>query len=266
MSESSKKQGVLSDVFKGMDAQLNIDFNSSNVIKHNLSKGINREERLKSILRSYLPKRFSISSGAVVSSDGEQSSQIDIIVYDALEGFPLYGDDGNQLFPIECVYAVIEVKSRLTKDELDICKQNILSVKNMQKKAYERRGRAPRFTHLHESPTEFFPVLGFVFSYDTSLKLDTLKKRLNEIDDKDNVPKNIDSIYILKKGAVVNYVESHDKYLMVSQVDSERVFVSSDKVLLYFYTNVSAVLTQAWTYPIKVQDYIQGELFGYRDK
>ncbi len=262
----NEKQNLLAEIFKGMDAQLNADFDSSAQIKHNPSKGSDRESKLRDMLGDYLPKKFAIGSGAVVDINGNQSRQIDIIIYDASEGFPLYGSTGNQLFPVECVYAVIEVKSTLTASELKKSYKNILSVKNMQKSAYETRWKTPQVTFLYGELYDTFPVLGFVFAYNSSMKLSTVRDELTQIDDNDNISKNIDSLYILRKGVIYNHViPPIDRYMMIPEKDSERVYFSSNKVLLLFYTSLSTVLTQAWMYPVRVLEYLPEELFGSKN-
>ncbi len=83
-------------------------------IPHDGEKGGIRERRVADFLVTILPKRFGIGSGHIVNSQGEMSSQLDIVIYDAIEGIKLSIDDYYSLFPLESVCGVIEVKSTLT--------------------------------------------------------------------------------------------------------------------------------------------------------
>ena len=73
--------------------------------------GTYREEIVKSLLKSILPQKFGISSGFVITKNGNISTQCDIIIYDT-QNCPRFESEESQIFfPIECVVAVGEVKS-----------------------------------------------------------------------------------------------------------------------------------------------------------
>jgi hypothetical protein len=71
------------------------------------------EEIIKGVLERTLPKRFSIGTGIIINSDGGASAQTDIVIYDNFFNSPLLSEYGARVFPVECVYATIEVKSVL---------------------------------------------------------------------------------------------------------------------------------------------------------
>jgi len=52
----------------------------------------------------------------VITRSGEQSHAADVIIYDADSGPVLYSGD-TKILPVEAVYGIIEVKSRLSKAE-----------------------------------------------------------------------------------------------------------------------------------------------------
>ncbi len=76
------------------------------------------EEIIKGVLERTLPKRFSIGTGVIINSNGEVSAQTDIVIYDNFFNSPLLTDYGARVFPVECVYATIEVKSVLNLRDL----------------------------------------------------------------------------------------------------------------------------------------------------
>lgn len=83
-------------------------------LPHQGEKGGIRERRVVDLLSKYLPKRYGIGTGHIIDSKGGMSNQTDIVIYDAFNGMALPIDNDYSLFPIECVYAAIEVKSKLT--------------------------------------------------------------------------------------------------------------------------------------------------------
>lgn len=106
----------LSDVTKRMQvesASIRRDFAS-----HHPSAGGNRENLVSEFLKQHLPGRFHVSSGMVISPDGAFSNQADLIIVDALNNAPLYGGSPSELWPVEAVFALVEVKTVLTPSEL----------------------------------------------------------------------------------------------------------------------------------------------------
>ena len=87
--------------------------------QHKLSAGENRQDLVGQFLVDHLPKRFGVDTGFVISPGGEISNQADLVVVDKENNAPLYGDYRNRLWPVESVYALIEVKTRLNPDDLD---------------------------------------------------------------------------------------------------------------------------------------------------
>ena len=85
------------------------------LIKHRAEKGRVVESVVKSALRSILPGRFSIGTGFAITSSGRSSSQLDLVVYDGLYNSPIILEGGTGLFPIECIYGFVEVKSVLDR-------------------------------------------------------------------------------------------------------------------------------------------------------
>jgi len=83
-------------------------------LPHHGERGGIRERRVATFLRSILPQRYGIGSGHIIDSKGRTSGQIDIVIYDALNGIHLPIDERYSLFPCESVYAAIEIKSTLT--------------------------------------------------------------------------------------------------------------------------------------------------------
>jgi hypothetical protein len=108
------------------------------LIEHSGEQGRSSEHVVRAILRSVLPKRFSIGTGVVVSSHGRRSKQTDIVIYDDFYNAApsLIGDVG--IFPIECVYAAIEVKSTLDTEKIKLSAEAIGALRVMKDEKYYR--------------------------------------------------------------------------------------------------------------------------------
>jgi len=133
----------LSDVAKEMRAKsaaIRRDFAT-----HRLSAGENREDLVEKFLTNHLPRKFGVSSGMVFSHDGIFSHQADLVVVDAFNNSPLYATSNNSLWPVEAVYALVEVKTNLNPADL---KDSV--VKGRKFKTLQRRyctaGQDPRIT------------------------------------------------------------------------------------------------------------------------
>jgi hypothetical protein len=86
-------------------------------ISHAGEKGRTLEQHVQALLRDLLPAEYGLSTGFVVwrSPHGPTlSTQLDIIIYDAIRGSPLIRLDTCDVFPLEAVYGYVEVKASLT--------------------------------------------------------------------------------------------------------------------------------------------------------
>lgn len=87
------------------------------VLQHAGEKGRALEHEVASLIRSFLPNEYGLSTGFIAYHDNngtKLSSQLDILIYDALRGSPLVNLGTCVIIPIEFVYAYIEVKATLT--------------------------------------------------------------------------------------------------------------------------------------------------------
>lgn len=86
---------------------------------HSGMVGTIREILLEKILLPLLPEGVRAGTGKVTDSNGNLSSQTDVIIYDRRSVPPLMYDERLGVFPIESVYYTIEVKSLLSASELE---------------------------------------------------------------------------------------------------------------------------------------------------
>lgn len=119
----------LPDYFSDISAQLCIEserirnFFSS----HRPTAGENREDLVAKFLSNHLPKKFGISSGLIVSKEGQFSNQADVIISDQINNAPLFSTSAQPIWLVESVFSLIEVKTQLTpstlKDSVEKCRK-----------------------------------------------------------------------------------------------------------------------------------------------
>jgi hypothetical protein len=86
------------------------------VLTHAGEKGRSVEGEVIAWLRNFVPAEYGLSTGFVVfhSPTGPKlSSQLDIIIYDAIRCGPVAHFEACDVFPLEAVYGYIEVKASL---------------------------------------------------------------------------------------------------------------------------------------------------------
>ena len=89
------------------------------LVAHRAEKGRIVEAVVKTALRAILPGRFSIGTGFAITASGKTSPQLDLVIYDAMFNAPIILEGGTGLFPIECIYGFVEVKSSLDGNEIE---------------------------------------------------------------------------------------------------------------------------------------------------
>jgi hypothetical protein len=155
---------------------LTSEFKKSGLFTHMGNRGAFREEIIHRFLRPFLPPCYGIGSGEVFSSDGQQSAQIDIVLYDAV--FSTVYQAGSKrvfphsLFPAESIYGSIEVKSSLTIHELNVACENIASVKRLGRAPADALDILPHYRlalapdlRLTFPDLRANPYLGFIFGF-----------------------------------------------------------------------------------------------------
>ena len=101
------------------------------LVKQRAEKGRIVENVVKSALRGILPGRFSIGTGFAINALGHINRQLDIVIYDGHFYSPIILEGGIGIFPIECVYAFVEVKSLLNGQEIEKFTETVRDVRDL---------------------------------------------------------------------------------------------------------------------------------------
>jgi len=109
------------DLFEAAALELEASFKrGANLIRPD-EKGIQRETELKNFLNQWLPEKYGITKGYVLNSQKEVSKECDLIIFnkDTCPKFIFDKSEDKRFFPVDSIYSTIEIKSTLSKKELE---------------------------------------------------------------------------------------------------------------------------------------------------
>lgn len=125
------------DLHKHLQGVFNIlksRFDSINQnIGHNLTAGEENEEEIRQLLIDFLPDNYGVGSGVLIDINGNQSKQVDIIIYDKDVANYTLGKE-SKIFLVDQVLACIEIKTTFTsgdKGTLRGALENVKSIKEL---------------------------------------------------------------------------------------------------------------------------------------
>ena len=173
------------------------------MVQHRGEKGRVVEGVVKAALRSLLPGRFGLGTGFAVTASGKMSPQLDLVIYDHWHNAPVLLEGGTGLFPIECVYGFVEVKSSLDKAAISQAMKAISVVRKLAAEkwysAYERvevKGGKPGVQKV-ERPNKLAPR-SFLFAVNSNwTKLSTALGHVRESATKHNA--HIHALTVLER-------------------------------------------------------------------
>lgn len=232
------------------------DFEATAQIKHSGSKGTVRENNLRRFLaEGRLPAKFGLGGGEIVGRVRDTSRQCDLIVYDKLNGVTLLYDESVQVFPIDCVYGIVEVKSALSKPEFLDALEKIKAFKAMAPIGAVTLPVGGGLTLSHWRPRPF----GMVFAYNLSgNSLDSLVGNLREWEAK--TPETLWPNYVCILEAGVIY---HQGKPFESCLDSDQITASAwplavhyrEDSLFQFYCALHDMCAQMQLGPVELARY-----------
>ncbi len=255
----------IDDVFTEVAEKMRSDLKKARgALSHAGMKGASAEDTFRAFLRDYLPRSLDISSGILVDAQGNVSRQLDVIISDAAKTPVFYRSGENRVIPVECAYAVIEVKSKLNAKELEGSLKNMLSVRKLRKTAYYRE-TGDIIVHsvsLYGKEWDIWPTSFFVFAFD-STDLANLGDRLEIMHQQHSLPEwsRVDCVCVLDKGVILNRIPQGDDFSVsaLPEPSSSLAFLETHRPLLLFYTLISHFLNQANMPNFRFKDYL-GEI------
>jgi Domain of unknown function (DUF6602) len=132
----------LVEYFSLLSQRLRLDLQAARLFISTTDKGSVNEHAWRQFLNPLLPARYAIGVGEIIAPDKDdtqilsQSEQKDVVIYDPFTSSIFgWGDSGLSLFPVESVYAVVEVKTCFhTSDDIKKAARQVYEVKRIQKK------------------------------------------------------------------------------------------------------------------------------------
>ncbi|HEY1696516.1 MAG TPA: DUF6602 domain-containing protein [Polyangiaceae bacterium] len=91
------------------------------------------DQAVRRVLSDRLPARYGVAEGVVVDTSGGQTKPFGALIFDR-ERLPiLRGEDDVGFWPFESVYAVVEIRDKLTREELETAVQNVSAFKALER-------------------------------------------------------------------------------------------------------------------------------------
>ena len=157
--------------FSLLSQRLRIDLQAARLFTSTTDKGNVNENAFKQFLRPLIPSRYAIGIGEAIAPDESdrekltQSGQKDVVLYDPFTSSVFgWGESDLKLFPVESIYAVIEIKTCFHKpDDVKLASKQVYEVKRIQ----QRR--------LPKHPAPFTAVFAFSSSVDKEKIFTTLR-------------------------------------------------------------------------------------------
>ncbi len=245
-------------VFRGISQKLQTDFEISSEIKHQGNKGTYRESALREFLLSgRLPKRFGIGTGEIIGPTRNVSKQSDLVIYDQLDGMSLVYDDNVQIYPIESVFGVIEVKSQLSKTELIKSLENIKSVKSLCPTESVTKTTNSFISMTYPRPKPF----GIVFAYSLSNNsLESLLDNLREWEKENSKEHWPNLVVVLGEGVLYHYGDGMKNSSLfsneeISKATGPSYLAYKKDTLFHFYSTLIDLCSGTSLGPVNLKRY-----------
>lgn len=164
----------LKTLFAGLQGKLQASLTAAKaVIDHPSAKGDASEANWLQVLQAHLPNRYQADKAFVIDSDGMQSEQIDIVIYDRQYTPVLYNQDGHRIVPAESVYGVIEAKQHIDKGMVEYAGYKAATVRRLVRTSaaivhaggqYPARSLTPIIAGIAALNCSWKPAFGEAFS------------------------------------------------------------------------------------------------------
>ncbi|HET7539671.1 MAG TPA: DUF6602 domain-containing protein [Polyangiaceae bacterium] len=130
---------------------------------HPVAKGVASEIDWVSVLGAHLPARYSVAGGFVVDSIGQESEQIDVIVFDAQYSALVFNRKNMRYVPAESVYAVFEAKQELNKKHVGYAMSKAASVRRLRRTSVPISHAGGTF-----APKRLFPIIAGILTLESA--------------------------------------------------------------------------------------------------
>ncbi|MFE9049865.1 DUF6602 domain-containing protein [Streptomyces rubiginosohelvolus] len=255
----------LGNILRSVAKRMHADFEQSQAFNHNGESGTSREVLIQQFLCDYLPSHVeALHNAEVIATNGDTSPQADIVIID--RGAPPFTSlKGYRIVPNECVYGMIEVKTKLDKKQLiDSCNK-ISKLRRMPKTAYRPiSGVVTRTATAYGESTDYYPTSGIVVAFN-SLDLETIGNHLMDWCKTRNPNEWPDSVWVIGKG-YLQWGDPQTGVLFRSPSAGAALFqIDADPeedILLPLAIHLNIHFSEAWMNPLNLASYAGSRVLG----
>lgn len=223
----------LGKLYDGMQQEMEAGLKTgASVLMHPGMKGDDTEDNWREWLMAYLPNRYAVAKGVVIDADGNESEQIDVIIYDRQYSYLVLKHNETFLIPAESVYAVFEVKQSLNKGYMEYAQHKTESVRKLKRTSVAIKHAGGKYDPkpLHKIVAG---LLTTTSDWAESSTIDNIANNLSE-----NELKRLDMICCVAAGTFV--CDRGDKTIS---------YCDKSKSLVYFLLKVLGKLQEIGTVP-----------------
>jgi hypothetical protein len=188
---------TVAQLFNNAAKKLRAEFEFIKTNPHPGEKGDEAENAVRHFLNHHLPQRFHATSGIIIDTANSLSPQTDVIIYDALAS-PVYRYSEEMLMlPLDMVAAIIEVKSRLNKKEIEDGYKKIAACKRLKKTPITGGDQQATGSELKSVAT-----YGVIFGFSSDTSLATLAQHAENLNSQYEPSAWPDLIVLLDSGTI----------------------------------------------------------------
>lgn len=240
--------------------ELTASIRSSRIaFSHNLTKGEAVEAAVREFFREHYPSSIGIARGQVIDAKGQESKQLDIIVYDAARTPILYSDkeSGERLIPVEGVLAAVEAKTHLKLSDIPKLAESAEILNSLDRSAYYLPNEIliKSTSRAYGREWKVIPPLYLVMAFEGP-ELRSLENALSKSQQNKPFHKRIDMVCILDRGTTVNRDKLTGLYDTLPSPRTQVHGVATEKALMLFHVLASRYLLQMHIPPIALQRYV----------
>lgn len=228
-------------------------------LEHNGNRGTEAETKFREFLKEYLPPINRVGEGEIIDSYGNYTTQLDIVVTNEFHPY-LNKLDKPELFIIEGVQGVGEVKTNLQSKDIKVLINSCIEYKNLKPNT---KGNI-----MYGNPTDNERFVDhrpyFIFAYTSQMKIETIWEKLTEYYRENNIQicQQIDAIFCLDIGAIINFGDGKGSFCWRAKGADENstgLVVTKDKngaILLEMMLWISACFKKIYSFESPILPYL----------
>lgn len=226
---------ILTKYYRGIYNQIQAEVELINeLLVHQGLKGEGNEIIIRDLIKKFIPKKYGVGTGIIIDKDGESSKQCDIIIYDNHYYPEIFTLSNIHLFPVDLVYAVIEVKTTLDIKQARLSIDNIKSIKTLNYIKDTFRVNPTQPIDIQDENSILFqnevttPPLGLVFAYQSNTSnFKTLQNwfKHKDLDEQKVFPSHI---FCLDHGFVLTQTENSPMPILCPLIDKDTYYTMED--------------------------------------